>query len=250
MELQDVITQESASVIDALKVIDANKLGFVIAVDEQEVVQGILTDGDIRRALITGRSIDSSVGDIVNRDFISFTVNDQFDDVIEHLKTEKIKFIPVLDEQGKLANVITRAATHALLLKNVYPDLSYDFLNVDGSIINHEIFGRPWGFYKTTILNDMFQSKIISVKPNASLSLQMHHKREEHWVIVHGKGKVILDDSELDVKDGSYIYIPKGCKHRISNESSDDTLIFIEVQCGQYFGEDDIVRFEDQYGRV
>ena len=173
-----------------------------------------------------------------------------FDDVIEHLKTEKIKFIPVLDEQGKLANVITRAATHALLLKNVYPDLSYDFLNVDGSIINHEIFGRPWGFYKTTILNDMFQSKIISVKPNASLSLQMHHKREEHWVIVHGKGKVILDDSELDVKDGSYIYIPKGCKHRISNESSDDTLIFIEVQCGQYFGEDDIVRFEDQYGRV
>ena len=73
--------------------------------------------------------------------------------------------------------------------------------------------------------------------------------REEHWVIVHGNGEVRMEDSVLSVKGGSYLFIPKGCKHRIANTSLDSTLILMEVQCGEYFGEDDIYRYEDVYGR-
>ena len=136
------------------------------------------------------------------------------------------------------------------MLTNVHPEMNTDFLSVDTTVNNFEIFQRPWGFYKTTILNDMFQSKIISVRANASLSLQLHKQREEHWVIVDGVGQVRIGDSFKDVHGGSYIFIPKGTKHRIINTSSEKSLVLIEVQCGQYFGEDDIIRFEDEYGRA
>ncbi|HHE05988.1 MAG TPA: cupin domain-containing protein, partial [Epsilonproteobacteria bacterium] len=76
-----------------------------------------------------------------------------------------------------------------------------------------------------------------------------HKRREEHWVIIKGKGKVVLGESLLDVYPGKYIYIPKGCKHQIINDG-EENIIFSEVQLGEYFGEDDIIRYSDKYGRV
>ena len=89
--------------------------------------------------------------------------------------------------------------------------------------------------------------KVINTK---ALSLQEHKKREEHWVVIKGIGKVVLGESLIDVYPGKYIYIPKGCKHQIINISTKDNLVFSEVQLGEYFGEDDIVRYSDKYGRV
>lgn len=106
------------------------------------------------------------------------------------------------------------------------------------------------GFFKTTVLNDYFQSKIIHVKPQAALSLQMHNHREEHWIVVHGAGKVQIGESFIQVQGGSSLFIPKGCKHRLINTSKTESLVLTEVQIGDYFGEDDIIRFEDNYGRV
>ncbi len=251
MELRDFTITIDQTFKEALTKIDANKKGFLVVLDSQNhKTMGTLTDGDIRRCIIKNFKVTDKVADGYKKEFVSLSVHDEFYEAIDLFKNTAIKFIPVLGDEGELINIITKSAMHALLLKDIYPDFTYDFLNVDGSLIDFEIFQRPWGFYKTTILNDLFQSKIISVKPGAALSLQLHHKREEHWVIVNGIGEVRIGDSIIDVKGGSYLFIPKGCKHRLTNKSEEDTLVLIEVQCGQYFGEDDIVRFEDDYGRA
>jgi mannose-1-phosphate guanylyltransferase / mannose-6-phosphate isomerase len=113
----------------------------------------------------------------------------------------------------------------------------------------HRTVARPWGTY--TLLNEgqRFKIKRIEVKPGAALSLQMHHHRSEHWVVVSGTAKVTLDDRDLLLAPNESAYIPVGGRHRLANPGK-VALVMIEVQCGDYVGEDDIVRFDDQYGRV
>lgn len=119
---------------------------------------------------------------------------------------------------------------------------------------NHETFklhrtvARPWGAY--TVLEEApgFKIKRIEVKPNGSLSLQMHHHRSEHWVVVQGTAKITNGDEEVLVQANESTYIPAGQKHRLENPGK-IPCVLIEVQCGEYLGEDDIVRFQDKYGR-
>jgi len=113
----------------------------------------------------------------------------------------------------------------------------------------HRTVIRPWGTY--TILEDGtgYKIKRIEVKPGAALSLQMHHHRSEHWIVVSGTAKVVCDDREFLVMTNESTYIPAGKKHRVENPGVLD-LVMIEVQSGEYLGEDDIVRFSDIYGRV
>ena len=113
----------------------------------------------------------------------------------------------------------------------------------------HKTVHRPWGAY--TVLEEAAEFKIkrIEVKPGASLSLQMHHHRSEHWVVVSGTAKVVNGDRELYLSPNESTYIPAGNRHRLENPGR-LPLAIIEVQCGSYLGEDDIVRFEDRYGRA
>lgn len=113
----------------------------------------------------------------------------------------------------------------------------------------HRTVHRPWGTY--TILEEgaRFKIKRIEVKPGGKLSLQMHHHRSEHWIVVSGMANVTNGDSELLVNTNESTYIPAGHKHRLENVGVVD-LVMIEVQSGEYLGEDDIVRFEDVYGRT
>lgn len=113
----------------------------------------------------------------------------------------------------------------------------------------HRTVHRPWGTFTVIEEGVGFKMKRIVVKPGATLSLQMHHHRSEHWVIVQGEAEVVNGDSVLRLKHDQSTYIPAGHKHRISNPGESD-LVFIEVQTGSYLGEDDIVRFEDKYGRA
>lgn len=250
MVLENYTILNTECFITALQKINDNQKGFLIVEDDKGIVLGTLTDGDIRRAFLNGKKLKDTVEGSYKENFTFVNIEDDFSTVINIFKNKSINFLPILDERRVLKNIITKKNLHALLLQDIQPDLKYDFLKVDDSITDYEIYERPWGFYKTTILNDLFQSKIISVKPGASLSLQEHRKREEHWIVVKGSGKVRLGDSIVSVSPGSYLFIPKGCKHRMTNLSKEDTLIFIEVQLGQYFGEDDIIRFEDDYGRA
>lgn len=113
----------------------------------------------------------------------------------------------------------------------------------------HRTVHRPWGTYTVLDEGAGFKIKHIEVKPGQSLSLQMHHHRSEHWVVVSGMAKVVNGDKELFVRVNESTYIPAGNKHRLENPGTLD-LVMIEVQSGQYLGEDDIVRFDDVYGRT
>ena len=107
---------------------------------------------------------------------------------------------------------------------------------------------RPWGTYATLKQEDGYQLKRITVAPGQKLSLQYHHNRAEHWVVTQGKAIVQIGDDEFETSPGEYRYIPLGEKHRLTN-IGDTELVLVEVQVGEYLGEDDIVRIEDVYGR-
>jgi mannose-1-phosphate guanylyltransferase / mannose-6-phosphate isomerase len=113
----------------------------------------------------------------------------------------------------------------------------------------HRTVTRPWGTYTLLEEGDRFKIKRIVVKPGGVLSLQMHHHRSEHWVVVSGLAKVVHETKEYCVQVNESTFIPAGHKHRVENPGKVD-LVMIEVQSGQYLGEDDIVRFEDLYGRA
>lgn len=113
----------------------------------------------------------------------------------------------------------------------------------------HRTVARPWGTYTVLEEGSRFKIKRIEVKPGASLSLQMHHHRSEHWIVVSGMAKVVNGEQEIFVGTNESTYIPAGHKHRLENPGVID-LVMIEVQSGEYLGEDDIVRFDDIYGRT
>ncbi len=113
----------------------------------------------------------------------------------------------------------------------------------------HRTVHRPWGTYSILEEGDGFKIKRIEVKPGASLSLQMHHHRSEHWIVVSGAATVVNGENELFLRSNESTYIPAGHKHRLVNPGLID-LVMIEVQSGAYLGEDDIVRFQDVYGRA
>ncbi|MEM1191300.1 MAG: mannose-1-phosphate guanylyltransferase/mannose-6-phosphate isomerase [Pseudomonadota bacterium] len=112
----------------------------------------------------------------------------------------------------------------------------------------HQRVYRPWGSYESLIESDRFQVKRIIVNPGHTLSLQMHHHRAEHWIVVHGTAEVTCEDRVFTMSEDQSTYIPLGHKHRLANPGK-IPLELIEVQSGAYLGEDDIVRFQDVYGR-
>ncbi len=113
---------------------------------------------------------------------------------------------------------------------------------------NRKVY-RPWGWYDSIESGEYFQVKRLHVKPSAKLSLQMHHKRAEHWVVVSGIATVMCGEQTFSLNKGESTYIPLGVTHALENQTN-EPLEIIEVQSGTYLGEDDIVRFEDIYGRI
>lgn len=121
-------------------------------------------------------------------------------------------------------------------------------LTAHDSVRHHRTVHRPWGSYTVLEEGPRFKIKRIVVKPGASLSLQMHHHRSEHWVVISGMARIVNGERETFVRTDESTYIPSGTPHRLSNPGKIDCVI-IEVQTGDYVGEDDIVRLEDNYGR-
>jgi mannose-1-phosphate guanylyltransferase len=113
----------------------------------------------------------------------------------------------------------------------------------------HKTVTRPWGTYTVLEEGPGFKIKRIEVKPGASLSLQLHHRRSEHWVVIRGTARVTSGENVFDLPQGESTFIPVETMHRLENRGS-EVLAIIEVACGDYVGEDDIVRFDDKYGRV
>jgi mannose-6-phosphate isomerase-like protein (cupin superfamily) len=108
---------------------------------------------------------------------------------------------------------------------------------------------RPWGKFESFIIEEKYQVKRLTVYPGAKLSLQSHNHRSEHWVVVSGTVRVVNGENELTLKENESVYIPVGNKHRLENPGEVNAEV-IEVQTGDYLGEDDIVRYEDIYNRI
>lgn len=246
-EFENIIINENTTILEALKLIDKNKKNFLLVLNQQKIVIGLITEGEIRRQIINGCNLNDII--LYNTNFKSINMNESFINLFEYFKLEKINFIPIVDDENKIINVISKKQFHLMLLKDIEYDLK-KLPNLNENELDYEIFPRPWGFYKSTLLAEHVQSKIITVFPKGELSLQKHRRREEHWIIIKGEGKIVLEETILNVEQGRYIYIPKGCKHKVINSSKTENLIFAEVQLGDYFGEDDIIRYEDKYGRV
>ena len=126
-----------------------------------------------------------------------------------------------------------------------------DRLKLEGSDqhVAHVRVVRPWGSYQSIDAGHHFQVKQLTVKPGARLSLQSHRQRAEHWVVVEGRARVTRDEEVFDLEPNQSTYIPLGTRHRLENPGQ-DTLRVIEIQSGDYLGEDDIERFDDIYGRM
>ena len=107
---------------------------------------------------------------------------------------------------------------------------------------------RPWGNYLSLEEDNNWKIKKIEINPGASISLQLHQKRTEHWIVVKGTANVEINEKIFVLNENQSCFIPKGHKHRLSNTSK-ETLTIIEIQSGTYLGEDDIIRVEDKYGR-
>jgi len=113
----------------------------------------------------------------------------------------------------------------------------------------YETTARPWGSYTVLHQGAGYKIKIIEVTPGSKLSLQMHHHRSEHWVVLSGEAKVTREEEVITLKTGESVDIPKQAKHRLENTGS-QPLSIIEIQNGDYLEEDDIIRFDDIYGRT
>jgi mannose-1-phosphate guanylyltransferase len=113
----------------------------------------------------------------------------------------------------------------------------------------HRTAYRPWGGYSSILNGARFQVKKLFVKPGKKLSLQKHHHRAEHWVVVSGTAEVTIDGKVTELTENQSIYLPLGCVHRLANPGK-ILLELIEVQTGSYLGEDDIIRIEDEFGRA
>lgn len=239
------IVSSSSTIKDVMEAIDINQERFCLVVQNDKLV-GTLSDGDLRRLLLSGSTINDKVK--FSRDFTYIDVSDNFNTVCEKFIKLDVSFLPIL-KSGKLFNFLTKKQFHVMLLEGIkyIPDLN--FFQFDSVSLEHEIYNRPWGFYKCTWLSSSAQAKIITIFPESEISLQKHFKREEHWVIIKGKGTLDLDNKRTEVISGDYVYIPVECKHRIINSSLNENLIISEVQLGSYLGEDDIVRYKDKYNR-
>jgi len=108
---------------------------------------------------------------------------------------------------------------------------------------------RPWGMFEVLAEGEGYKVKRIEIKPGHRLSLQMHKSRSEHWVVVSGEAVITVGEREMILRANEDALIPRGTKHRVANPGT-TLLVFIEVQCGAYLGEDDIIRFEDDYDRI
>ena len=114
--------------------------------------------------------------------------------------------------------------------------------------VSHSRVYRPWGYYETVDSSEHFRVKRLMIKPGHKLSLQLHRQRAEHWVVVSGTARVTRGEETFQLERNQSTFVPVGVKHRLEN-AGEESLLVVEVQSGAYLGEDDIVRFEDRYGR-
>ncbi len=236
--------------LEALKRFDSNQYPFLLITNGEGTLLGTLSEDDVRQALIAYSSFDFTLDEIKRQPVIVAHPKESIQEIISLFQNSTAQFVPIVNSSGKLLNCLTRDQFHTLVLESIPYHPWLDFFQLEKKKRQFNLAQRPWGFYKSLFVSEFTQTKIITVFPGQQLSLQKHHRREEHWTIASGQGIMTLNESCYSVSKGDNIFIGVGDIHRIRNDHPTENLVFIEVQLGDYFGEDDIVRLEDSYGRV
>jgi len=224
MKIDKYLINKNESVKSALKKIDGNHLGIIFIEDKDKVI-GVSTDGDIRRFMLKNNKIDSSIYKSMNKKFTYLLESEVTNELILKSLNNKIKVIPVLDDNMNLVSVVSDKVT------------SWD-----------TTVHKPWGYYNTLINNKNYLVKKIVIFSKQSISLQLHNHRSEHWIVLDGTATIQIGQKKIKLKKSESTFVPVKKKHKITN-SSNKTLVILETQLGAKLSENDIIRFEDQYTR-
>lgn len=231
---------------DSFSAIPENSIDYAVMEksDKVAVVPGSFRWSDIGSwNAISDLSVPDSSGNRVNGEAILVDVGNSFIQsegrMVAAIGLDNIMIVDTPDA------LLVANRDHAQDVKKVVQQLK--LMNHDSYKL-HRTVARPWGTYTVLEEGKNFKIKRIVVQPGASLSLQMHYHRSEHWVVVSGTASIVNNDKEMLIRTNESTYIPIGHKHRLENPGITD-LVMIEVQSGEYLGEDDIVRFDDVYGR-
>ena len=232
--------------IEAFKACPADSIDYAVMEKTEKTVMVSLDAGwndvgswaELHKVSTKDRDGNSIIGDVVTHD-----CSDSYISASSRLVTTVgLDNIVVVEDKD---SVLVVAKDKAQDVKHLVDKLKSE--SREETKLHRQVF-RPWGSYDGLDKEDGFQVKRLIVKPGAVLSLQKHAQRAEHWTVVKGKARITLDDKEFDLGVNESTYIPIGAVHRIANPF-DELVHIIEVQCGEYLGEDDIVRLEDNYGR-
>ena len=224
MKIDKYLINKNESVKSALKKIDGNHLGIIFIEDKDKVI-GVSTDGDIRRFMFKNNKTDSSVYKSMNKKFTYLLESEVTNELILKSLNDKIKVIPVLDDNMNLVSVVSDKVT------------SWD-----------TTVHKPWGYYNTLINNKDYLVKKIVIFSKQSISLQLHNHRSEHWIVLDGTATIQIGKKKIKLKKSESTFVPIKKKHKITN-SSNKPLVILETQLGAKLSENDIIRFEDQYTR-
>ena len=227
---------------EAIEAMHKEKAEFLLT-ESGDVPAGIITKDSLLESLALGKTGEDCADVSYAYGICEGSFGQQAE---EYLQNEQIRFFVIMDRENRAAEIISREEMEMLLFQSQDPAYTG---KEPGEWHQNTFCQRPWGMFKTLIKNADLHSKIIKVNPNSRLSLQSHQHREEYWTVICGKGIVQIGDSAIEAGKGASFFIPKGCRHRLSNLSMDEPLILMEIQLGEYFGEDDIIRYEDMYSR-
>jgi len=235
---------------EALGRLDKNPTKALVVVDAAGRLEGVLDEAAVRAALLRTRSLEAPLTALALSCDAAVTLDTPFAQVVSTALAAPGFLIPVLDDRDRVVNAFTREALHQLLAEDLPWDPRRDFFALAADPRRPDAVTRPWGFYRSLLTTAFTQAKILSVAPGQELSLQKHFRREEYWTVVRGEGSFRLDDDRYTVRRGFTVHIPREAVHWIRNTHPTEALILVEVQAGDYFGEDDIVRLSDKYHRA
>ena len=224
MKIDKYLISDQESIKSALKKIDNNHLGIIFVHHNHKIV-GVATDGDIRRSLLKSNTVNSKIASCMNNKF-KYLYEDKSSrqNILKALST-KIRVLPILSKDKNLVSVVSNK------------EISWN-----------TTVHKPWGYFNLLIKTDDYLVKEIVIFPKQSISLQMHNHRSEHWIVLSGKAEITIGSKKQILKDSESTFVPVKKKHKITNNST-RPLIILETQLGNLLSEDDITRFEDQYGR-
>lgn len=227
-----------SNIFDALFKLNKSFYKELVIVSNNKVI-GTVTDGDIRRYLIKNKSFSLNLKDYIHTNF-KFIINHDKNEILKIFVNYDINLIPQVDEDLNLVSIVDR--------QKFFDELSgFESLNYDG---NAKLGCRPWGYFKVIAETSLFKSKLIVLFPHQSISLQYHNHRKEFWYILEGSAEVRLNKDTFIKNSGEYVSIDFKSIHRIKNLDNSNNLLFIEIQQGDKFSEEDIKRIEDEYGRI